>query len=429
MLMQRESPSTSPKARFNPRRFLFLAALWMTIGAFVGFIVAGTNGVAPDSWIPFVVIGFIAASFMFSGVFVAGISRNLKPMIEAGQGDIANRILESAKGGTSHGGRALARVGKLEEAGLTVSNFNHMFIFTLTVFPEYGAPYETVIRQFITMGELPNFYTGRFVVFVEDPESPGYGVIDKEPPEDWQQKAAEPPPAYKTQKAETSYPDKGMGLFGGERHLSARMSPVRLIANLIATLVFLGLGFLAPFALVTGGTDTVTTFVQDLPKTLTGRNEGNFDKEKLRGAYDRAIAYASNRQIYRMNIYKDYVKLTIENPARENAYDDVTMRGAVVDSRPDGTSSFIKPEETFRVSDTNFRALEHALDDALIHGDKNQLSYIGFRIRSAISTIRINGTSGITIDERKSIVVTFGFDGDYGSTSRTYDAATGQFVN
>ena len=387
------------------------------------------NGVAPDSWIPFVVIGFIAASFLFTGAFVTSISRNLKPMLESAQSGIANRILESAEGVISPDRRVLARVGKLEEAGLTVSNFNHMFIFTLTVFPEHGAPYETVIRQFITMGELPNFYTGRFVVFVEDPESPGYGVIDKDPPEDWQQKAAEPPPAYKTQKAETSYPDKGTRLFGGELSLSARMSPVRLTANLIATLVFLVLGFLAPFALVTGGIETVTTFVQDLPKTIAGRDEGNFDTEKLRKAYDRAMAYAGNRQIHSMYIYKGYVKLTIENPSRENAYDDVTMRGAVVDSRPDGTSASINLEETFRVSDTNFRTLEHALGDALMHGDKNQLAYIGFRNRSAISTIRINGTSGITIDEKKSIAVTVGFSSDYGLTSRTYDAATGQFLN
>ncbi|WP_447756483.1 hypothetical protein [Sphingopyxis fribergensis] len=422
-------PSEPPKARFNPRRFIILAALWMTIGAFIGFIVAGANGIAPESWIPFVVIGFIAASFLFSGVFVTGLTRNLKPMLEAGQGGVANRILESTKGGTSYGGRVLARVGKLEEAGLTVSNFNHMFIFTLTVFPEHGAPYQTVIRQFITMGELPNFYTGRFVVFVEDPANPGYGVIDKDPPEDWQQKAAEPPLAWKTQKAETCYPDKGTGLFGGELNLSARMSPVRLIANLIATLAFLVLGFLAPFALVTGGIETVATFVQDLPKTITGRDNGNFDKERLRKAYDRALAYAGNRRIHRMNIYKDYVKLTVENPSQENAYDDVTMRGAVVDSRPDGTSASIKPEETFRVTDTNFATLEHALGDALTHGDENQLSYIGFRNRSAISTIRINGTSGITIDERKFIVVTVGFDSDYGSTSRTYDAATGQLLN
>lgn len=428
MLMQSE-PSEPPKARFNPRRFIILAALWMTIGAFIGFIVAGANGVAPDSWIPFVVIGFIAASFLFSGVFVAGLTRNLKPMLEAGQGGVANRILESAKGGTSHGGRVLARVGKLEEAGLTVSNFNHMFIFTLTVFPEHGAPYETVIRQFITMGELPNFYTGRFVVFVEDPANPGYGVIDKDPPEDWQEKAAEPPLAYKTQKAETSYPDKGTRLFGDELNLSVRMSPVRFIANLTATLAFLVLGFLAPFALVTGGIETVTTFVQDLPKTITGHDDGNFDKEKLRKAYDRALAYAGNRRIHRMNIYKDHVKLTVENPSQENAYDDVTMRGAVVDSQPDGTSASIEAEDTFRGSETKFATLEHALGDALMHGDKDRLSYIGLRNRSAISTIRINGTSGITMDERKFIVITVGFSSEYGSTSRTYDAATGRLLN
>ena len=429
MLTQSKSSPPPQKARFSARRFLLLAALWTTIGAFVGFIVAGANGVAPESWIPFVVIGFIAASFLFTGTFVAGISRNLKPMLDAAQGDIANRTLKSAEGKISSDGRVLARVGKLEEAGLTVSSFNHLFIFTLTVFPEHGAPYETIIRQFITMGELPNFYTGRFVVFVEDPESPGYGLIDKDPPEDWQQKAAEPPAIYKTQKAERSYPDKGTGFFGGELNLSARMSPVRLAVNLTTTLAFLGLGFLAPFALVTGGIETVTTFVQDLPKTLTGRNEGNLDREKLRKAYDRAIAYAGDRQIHNLNIYKDYVKLTVENPSRENAYDDVTMRGAVIDSRPDGTSASIRPEATFRASDTNFAVLEQALGDALARGDKNRLFYIGFRNRSAVSTIRMDSKSGVTIDERKFIVVTVGFDSDYGSTSRSYDAATGQSLD
>jgi hypothetical protein len=105
------------------------------------------------------------------------------------------------------------------------------------------------------------------------------------------------------------------------------------------------------------------------------------------------------------------------------------MRGAVVDSRPDATSATIKPEETFRGYDTKFATLEHALGDALMRGDRNRLSYIGLRNRSAISTIRINGTSGITIDERRFIVITVGSSSDYGSTSRTYDAATGQLLN
>lgn len=76
-------------------------------------------------------------------------------------------------------------------------------------------------------------------------------------------------------------------MFGGELNLSARMSPIRLIANLIAALAFLVLGFLAPFALVTGGIETVATFVQDLPKTITGRDNGNFGKERHVRRYDR----------------------------------------------------------------------------------------------------------------------------------------------
>src|SRR5690606_9886332 len=113
------------------------------------------------------------------GVSVRDLRSNIDQLVERTQPDQLS------------GNRALARVGKLEEAGVTVSEFNHLFIFTLTVFPQMGAPYETTIRQFITLGELPNFYTGRFIVFVEDAQNPGYGFIDKAPSGYWQQKAEE----------------------------------------------------------------------------------------------------------------------------------------------------------------------------------------------------------------------------------------------
>src|SRR5690606_25969606 len=122
--------------------------------------------------------------------------------------NLSSQLVDASRNVDLTGPRALARVGKLQEAGHVVSSFNHEFIFTLTVFPQSAAPYETTIRQFITMGELPNFYTGRFVVFVEDSHNPGYGLIEKEPPEDWQLKALEPPQEWKTQKASTSYPDQ-----------------------------------------------------------------------------------------------------------------------------------------------------------------------------------------------------------------------------
>ncbi|MFT4198149.1 MAG: hypothetical protein QM601_09610 [Pseudoxanthomonas sp.] len=189
------------------------------------------------------------------------------------------------------------------------------------------------------------------------------------------------------------------------------------------------LGFLLPFTLSSGGIETVTSFVQDLPRTLTGRNHGNFGKDKLRKAYERAVAYAGDRRIDDLLVYEGYVRMTVENPSQPNAYDNVTLRGAVAESEPDRASSAISPEETFCAADTNFGMLERALDDALKHGGLKQMLYIGLRTRPGIPGVSINEQAGLTSSENRSVVITVGFDGDYGSTSRTYDGASGRFLD
>ena len=156
--------------------------------------------------------------------------------------------------------RVLARVGKLQETGITVSEFNHLFIFTLTVFPPMGTPYETTIRQFITLGELPNFYTGRFVVFAEDPENPGYGFIDKEPSEYWQQKAMKPPAEWRTYKASQSFPDQKNKKKSGADEIP-KMTPMRWAVNIVCVPTFLVLGFLLPFAIAPGGLEAVKAWL------------------------------------------------------------------------------------------------------------------------------------------------------------------------
>ena len=66
---------------------------------------------------------------------------------------------------------------------------------------------------------------------------------------------------------------------------------------------------------MTGGIEAVTTFVQDLPKTLTGRDEGNFDQEKLRKAYDRAVAYAGQPA----NLSHEYLQRLCEADDRKSS--------------------------------------------------------------------------------------------------------------
>ena len=248
MAMQNKHQHSSEKTNITPKRIFAVTTLWLSIGAFIGFVVAGEMEIVPESWAPFVIAGAFVMAFTRCGISVKDLVSN------------TDQLMQRAQPGNLSGQRALARVGKLQEAGITVSEFNHLFIFTLTVFPQMGSPYETTIRQFITLGELPNFYTGRFVVFAEDAENPGYGFIDKEPSEYWQQKAMEPPAAWKTYKADTVYPDQKINenMFGDE---PPKMTPLRWAINLVVVPACLVLGFLLPFAIAPEGMAFIKDFL------------------------------------------------------------------------------------------------------------------------------------------------------------------------
>src|SRR5690606_13378075 len=146
-----QQPSAEKNKKTDPLRLIISALCNFAIGTFIGFEVAGSTGVVPDSWVPYVLAGYFAVIIVFCAWYA-------RRMI-----NLSSQLVDASQNVNLTGPRALARVGKLQEAGHVVSSFNHEFIFTLTVFPQSAAPYETTIRQFITMGELPNFYTGRFV--------------------------------------------------------------------------------------------------------------------------------------------------------------------------------------------------------------------------------------------------------------------------
>nr|WP_199162076.1 hypothetical protein [Elizabethkingia sp. ASV34] len=240
---------------FNLRRLLFKALTWMGIGVFIGMVAAGSSGMIPGSWIPFAIFGFIGLTFLWSIIFTRGLISKFRKM--SGNG-------ENIGGGNAR--RMPARVDKLKEAGLVVNNLNHQFIFTLTVFPDIGEPYQTTIRQFITIGELPNFYTGRFVAFIEDKNDPGYGVIEINPNETWRDKVNEPSEKFKNAKAQKVYSDKGVGFSVKTYGIISGMPSA---FDIVLSLTFLSLGILLPFAL-SGNFDKLVSGFHNLPKIITG---------------------------------------------------------------------------------------------------------------------------------------------------------------
>lgn len=419
--------SEKKKRPFNLRRFLFKALTWLGIGVFIGMITAGSGGMIPDSWIPFTIFGFIAFTFFWAIVFTRGLTSKIKKMTANG---------ENIGGGNAQ--RVLARIEKLEEAGLVVNNFNHQFKFTLTVFPDMGEPYQTTIRQFITMGDLPNFYTGRFVAFIEDRDNPGYGVMEINPNEAWRDKVYDPSEKFKNVKAQKVYPNKGSSIFPTEL---GKVSGVRLAFGIVLSLAFLGLGFALPFVL-SGNFDQLISDVRDLPKTLTGQNAGNFDDENLDKAYQKAIDYIGNRKVEKIMIYDKFTVLSVEAEGQKKAYDDVTLRGNSAEVHPNSSSSLVNPEELFTSDETSLPILKKVLAESLKKYDVKNLTYVGFRKQTKVS---IEKNFEIDIDAlakdptkvqemitskalKQRMIIFMYFKDPYNSTVLSFDGTTGEEI-
>lgn len=415
------------KGPFNLRRFVFKALTWIGIGAFIGMITAGSGGMIPNSWIPFTIIGFIALTFLWAIVFTSGLSSKIKKMTTNG---------ENIGGGNAR--RVPARVEKLEEVGLVVNNFNHQFKFTLTVFPDTGEPYQTTIRQFITMGELPNFYTGRFVSFIEDGENPGYGMIEISPNEAWRDKVYDPVEKFKNVKAQKVYPDKGSSIFPNE---AGKVSGSRLAFGIVLSLAFLGIGFSLPFAL-SGNFDQLISDVRDLPKTLTGQNIGNFDGENLDKAYQKAIEYIGNRKAEKILIYDKFISLSVEAEGKQNAYDDVTLRGNSAEVRPNSSSSLVNPEQLFTTNEASLPILKKVLAESLKKYDVKNLTYVGFRKQTTINIEKNLEIDIATLAKdpakahemitskalKQRMVISMYFKDPYNSTVLNFDGITGEEI-
>jgi hypothetical protein len=403
-----QSIGATSRRPFSIKRFVILGLFWIFIGAFIGSIVAGSMDLLPFWAIPVTVIGFIAISFIWSGIFTKGVLKK------------ARSAMGEPQPGTSAGKEVPARVEKLEEAGLVVGGFNHQFIFTLTVFPDTGSPYQTTIRQFITMGELPNFYTGRFVVFAESPTEQGYGQIVKAPAEYWTDKLVDVAEKYKTLHASTVYADKGSSLFGQQK--SGSTSPVRVIIGLISTLLFLLVGFSVPFV-ATNNLDAL----YNIPYAIIGQGKTNFDSDQLKKTYHKVAEVVGDRKVESILFYDHYTILTVAHPDRKGAYDRVTIRGNSVQSEPYPGSSSIDEEDTFTMSDTSLEVLQKSLAESIAHGTKEDLVYVGFR-QDTETTTTYSDEHGVETTRLARVTISTMLDDPYSSKSFTYDAKTGELI-
>lgn len=166
----------------NWARRSLLIAFWVSIGVFAAGLVGLLSGHAERAAAPLaigfnaavllLVFGLIALSARASGRSVGSLLR-LRP-----EAPPAPELP-----------RELARIESLREMGVTVRNFHHLYEFVVTVFPNADgstdSPRCEVFSQLITMGQLPNFYTGRYVVLATLPGDPPQLRLDPAPTPDW----------------------------------------------------------------------------------------------------------------------------------------------------------------------------------------------------------------------------------------------------
>lgn len=395
---------------------LFVAFTWVVIGCFIGFIVGGSFfQIISNDFLPAIIIGFIALSFVWSFAFTLRLKRVISP------------TLSQTADSTLTGKRMLARVDSLKEAGLVVRGTDHLFAFTLTVFPELSAPYQTTARQFITMGELPNYYTGRFVVFVEDRNDPGYGILEKEPPEDWKERAARPLDEYADEKATKIYPDKGFHPLGSRTSFSAS----KLVLNIVLSLVFLVIGFIIPFLLVPNGFQSLLTTVRDIPGEISGSTQGNFTNPRLSETVVTIKKTIGDRKVQSVLVYKEYVIIIAEHPGRDKAFDRITFRGGSSTSAPYTGGSSIDPDELFSIADISEVRLQKAIESAKRQTPELQMVYAGYRMHVTKRTVNtdIHSDSFGEVAEQRKLVIDVVFDDEYdGSQTVKVEANTGKLL-
>ena len=411
---------TSERPPFNLGRFILKSLGWIFAGVFAGAVTAQATGNLPESALGFIIGGGILASFAFT---IVPVTRTIK---EA-------QSMASGAADSVNGTPVAARVESLEEGGITLKDTYHEFIFTLTVFPATGEPYQTTIRQYITMGELPNFPSGAYIPFIEDKANPGYGAFNRKLtlPETSQ---------YNGVIAHKTYPDRGrQNSFGGIAKAtpahSAPVSPVRIVASLIFIIIYLVGGFLLPFVV----TNSLDTFIQQVqgkkPLTLAERErrsaaesekEPVLDPAGIADLYSQAAKVIGDRHIKELFIHPGFASFTVENRERKGAYDDVRISDGKVDVSPDPSSGSIKPERTFTLEDAPVESLLVAFEKTKESRPDAPLNYVAF-VKSFEALKDPSASGGTTAQEIITALVYV--DDPYHSYTARYDVRSNERVN
>lgn len=314
--------------------------------------------------------------------------------------------------------RILARVESVHEAGLTVRNFNHLYRFVVTVLPASGHARREEFTQFITMGQLPNFYTGRYVVLATSAGAAGSTeaprlMLDPAPSPTWQAALRDAPSRYDDVVAPP--PPATSSAPGGQGRtatltVAPTSTPARRALNLVLVATCVAVGFVGTFAFTPGGLPYIAASAAEIPDRITGRVHGLWDSRLLAPSLEQLARDLDGRQLEDLSIYGDYIVAEARSTTDPEGRDNYVARHGALELSSQWTST--GPAPSFTVVDVSPAAIRTAVGAVYASDPDAVVSNVAIR--------PFNGTS------RLVIVVTT--EGEYESETAQFDMATGEPV-
>lgn len=254
-----------------------LVLFWMAIGTVIASIIGFVLGSADSATMAFVVALIVVTTVVPTALLLGSLPAfgSGSPVRRGGRLG-APPILDPAAP------REIARIESLREQGLIVRNFHHLYEFAVTVFPASGAPRREEFSQLITMGQLPNFFTGRYVVLART--APGARpVLDPAPDAHWVAELRAAPSRYDARVAAadavtTSAPAHA-GASAEDPHRSA--GPWRVLANAVIIVACVVGGFALGSVWVFSTPERAAALIGETPQRLSGQVQGIWDSAVL----------------------------------------------------------------------------------------------------------------------------------------------------
>lgn len=311
--------------------------------------------------------------------------------------------------------RLPARIESVRELGVTIRNFHHLYEFTVTVFPEEGGARAEVFSQLITMGQLPNFYTGRYVVLAMAPGTPPNPRLDPAPDAEWAAALRRAPERYDEIPAPSAQATQAAGAGAGSGAGSgtgvgtgAPVSGRRTALNLVLVAACLAAGAALAVQYTFGGFQRLGTVVAEVPQRLTGQVHGTWDSAQL--ALDLADLRDElrDRELVYLYVFDGYYSIAAYSTTDPRGEDVYAFRGGALSLS--WTSVLSGSEGRFTVDQIDPEAVRSAV--ARVYSDTPDAS---------ISNVGIRPQGG-------SLVIDVSIEGTYEDTSRRFDALSGEEI-